>query len=293
MIGIHRKRNILIVTAWIKPAFFQGDVMKKFIVAVALIVSTAAGTAAADALEDAVHNPQRTPEFRERDQYRNPLETLRFFGVQPDTTVAEIWASPGWYAEILAPYLKAEGMYYAVGFSLSAKRTPQWRRNMAKELIAKFAADSETYSAVAVTSLSVPEDTVIAPPGTVDTVLTFRNVHNWMKGDYASGVFAAMYQALRPGGILGVVEHRAKRGTTVEMMKLSGYVTEGQVIELAQAAGFELDARSEINANPKDTKDHPRGVWTLPPTLRMQDTDREKYLAIGESDRMTLKFRKP
>ena len=267
--------------------------MKNFVLAVALIVSSPTGTAAADALEDAVHNPQRTSAFQERDQYRNPLETLRFFGVRPDMTVAEIWPSPGWYAEILAPFLKASGEYYAVGFSLSAKRTPQWRRKMAKELIAKFAADPENYSAVEVTSLSVPEDTVIAPPGTVDIVLTFRNVHNWMKGDYAPGVFAAMYEALRPGGVLGVVEHRATPGTTVEMMKLSGYVTEAQVIELARAAGFELDARSEINANPKDTKDHQRGVWTLPPTLRMQDVDREKYLEIGESDRMTLKFYKP
>ncbi len=267
--------------------------MRNFVLGLALIVNIPAGTAAADALEDAVHSPQRTPAFQERDQYRNPLETLRFFGAQPDMTVAEIWASPGWYAEILAPYLMASGKYYAVGFSLSAKRTPQWRRTMAKALIAKFAADPDNYSAVEVTSLSVPEDTVIAPPGTVDIVLTFRNVHNWMKGDYAPGVFAAMYRALRPGGILGVVEHRAKPGSTVEMMKLSGYVTEAQVIEFARAAGFELDARAEINANPKDTTDHPRGVWTLPPSLRMQDVDREKYLAIGESDRMTLKFRKP
>lgn len=267
--------------------------MRNFVVALALTMSIPAGTAAADALEDAVHNPQRTQAFQERDQYRNPLETLRFFGAQPDLTVAEIWASPGWYAEILAPYLKAAGKYYAVGFSLSAKRTPQWRRTMAKALIARFAADPDNYSAVEVTSLSVPEDTVIAPPGTVDIVLTFRNVHNWMKGDYAPGVFAAMYRALKPGGILGVVEHRAKPGTTVEMMKLSGYVTEAQVIEFARAAGFELDARSEINANPKDSRDHSRGVWTLPPSLRMQDVDREKYLAIGESDRMTLKFRKP
>ncbi len=267
--------------------------MRNLVLALALIVSLAAGTVAADALEDAVRNPQRTPAFQERDRYRNPLETLRFFGMQADLTVAEVWASPGWYAEILAPYLKASGEYYAVGFSLSAKRTPQWRRNMAKELIAKFAAEPDNYSAVELTSLSVPEDTVIAPPGTVDIVLTFRNVHNWMKGDYAPGVFAAMYRALRPGGILGVVEHRAIPGTTVEMMKLSGYVTETQVIEFARAAGFELDMRSEINANPKDNRDHPRGVWTLPPSLRMQDVDREKYLAIGESDRMTLKFRKP
>ena len=267
--------------------------MRKFILVVALILGCPTGIVAADALEDAVHNPQRTPAFQQRDQFRNPLETLRFFGLQPDVTVAEIWASPGFYAEILAPYLKASGEYYAVGFSLSAKRTPQWRRNMAKELIAKFEADPENYSDVEVTSLSVPEDTVIAPPGTVDIVLTFRNVHNWMKGEYAPGVFAAMYQALRPGGIMGVVEHRATPGTTVEMMKLSGYVTEAQVIEFAREAGFELDARSEINANPKDTKDHPRGVWTLPPSLRLQDVDREKYLAIGESDRMTLRFRKP
>jgi len=228
-----------------------------------------------------------------RDQYRNPKDTLAFFGVSPDLTVVEIWPSSGWYAEILAPLLRDNGTYYAAGFSTKAKRSPQWRKNKVKQLEEKFAKHPEVYDKVIVTGLSVPEDVVIAPKGSADTVLTFRNVHNWMKGKYAEGVFSAMYDALKPGGILGVVEHRAKEGTSLATMIKSGYVTETEVIRLAKQAGFALESRSEINANLKDTKDHPKGVWTLPPSLRLKDQDREKYLAIGESDRMTLKFIKP
>lgn len=240
-----------------------------------------------------IHAEHRTAEFAERDYYRHPYETLRFFEVEPDMAVGEIWPSKGWYAEILAPYLKGTGTYYAIGFSENAQRTPEWRKTMQAELNTKFAENPEVYGEAIITGMSIPEETEIAPAGSLDRVLTFRNVHNWMKGGYAEGVFAAMYTALKPGGILGVVEHRAKPGTSLEQMIVSGYVTEEQVVQYAMEAGFVLLERSEINSNYKDTADHPKGVWTLPPTLRLGEQDRKKYLAIGESDRMTLKFLKP
>lgn len=207
--------------------------------------------------------------------------------------VVEIWPSGGWYTEILAPLLREEGKYYAAGFALTAKRTPEWRKKMQREYQHKLGAHPELYNQVIVTELSIPERTEIAPPGTADVVLTFRNVHNWMSGNYAPAMFEAMFNALKPGGVLGVVEHRAKKGTSRERMVRSGYVTEGHVKKLAKKAGFRFVSSSEINANPSDTAEHPAGVWTLPPTLRLGEKDRAKYLAIGESDRMTLRFVKP
>jgi predicted methyltransferase len=228
-----------------------------------------------------------------RNQYRHPKETLAFFGLEENMTLVEIWPSTGWYTEILAPLLKEKGKYYAAGFATSANRTPQWRKNLVQRFDNKLKARPELYSEVIVTELSIPERTEIAPENSADMVLTFRNVHNWMKGEYAPGVFETMYKALKPGGILGVVEHRAKQGTSLEQQIKSGYVTEAHVKQLAQEAGFEFLESSEVNANPKDSADHPKGVWTLPPSLRLGEQDKEKYLAIGESDRMTLKFIKP
>ena len=254
------------------------------------------------ALIKAVTGESRSPNFILRNQARHPVDVLEFFAVEPNMTVAEIWPASGWWSEILAPYLKKDGLYYAVGYSLTAKRTPQWRKSSARELIQKFTDDPKNYAKVIVTSLSVPQDTIIAPPRSLDTVLTFRNVHNWMNGDYALEVFHAMFAALKHGGLLGVVEHRAEVGTDLDLMKLSGYVTEAYVISLAEAAGFELLAKSEINANRRDRKNHPAGVWTLPPSLRHCGTLKgkaeseqcmTKYRKIGESDRMTLKFIKP
>lgn len=227
-----------------------------------------------------------------RNVYRHPGKTLKFFEVKENMTVVEIWPSRGWYTEILAPALKENGKYYAAGFSRD-ENGPAWRVNINKEFQEKLASRPDLYSNVVVTELAPPELTEIAPAGSADRVLTFRNVHNWMKGAYADEVFAAMFTALKPGGILGVVEHRAKPGTSLEKQIESGYVTEAQVITLAEKAGFKLLAKSEINANKKDSTDHPKGVWTLPPSLRLGEEDKEKYLAIGESDRMTLKFVKP
>lgn len=225
-----------------------------------------------------------------RNQYRHPDQTLEFFGLTPNMTVVEVWPGGGWYSEILAPALKEQGHYYVAGFSLIAERTPVWRKMYQVKFNEKLKHSPDVYGKTIVTDLSIPERPDIAPEGSADLVLTFRNVHNWMKGEYAQEVFDSMYKALKPGGILGVVEHRAKPGTSLQAMIDSGYVTEAHVIKLAEKAGFKLENKSEINANPIDSTLHPKGVWTLPPTLRLEDKDQDKYLEIGESDRMTLKF---
>jgi len=253
-----------------------------------LLLSPAAK--AGDKLNNIVNGDHRTPAYKARDQYRHPLETLKFFGIKDNMTVVEIFPGGGWYSEILAPYLKDKGSFYAAHNNPNSKR--EFARKSAARFKAKMAAN-KVYSKVNITVLEPPAKTEIAPPGTADAVLTFRNIHNWMNGGYADDVFAAMYKALKPGGILGVVEHRGNPNTKQDPKARSGYVNQAYAVQLAENAGFQFVASSEINANPKDTKDHPKGVWTLPPSLAMQDNDRQKYLAIGESDRFTLKFMKP
>lgn len=247
----------------------------------------------APSLAEVIAAAHRTPEFAARDRYRHPQQTLEFFGLKPDMTVVEVWPGAGWYTEILAPYLRAQGRYYAAGFVVSDENAPEYRRQLAHKFGQKLAARPELYDRVIVTELGRPDRWQACPRGTADLVLTFRNVHNWMSADYEREMFGAFYEALKPGGTLGVVEHRARPGTSLVQMKKSGYVTEEYVIQVAHNAGFRLAAKSAINDNPKDSADHPEGVWTLPPSLRLGDKDREKYLAIGESDRMTLRFVKP
>jgi predicted methyltransferase len=239
---------------------------------------------------DILLGEHRTPAYVLRDEYRNPVETLAFFQVEKNQAVVEIWPGGGWYTEILAPLLKEHGQFYAASFP--AETPVEYYKKSRAKYDAKLAANPEVYGAVKVTELAPPEFTDIAPMGSADRVLTFRNVHNWMKAGSAEGVFAAMHKALKADGLLGIVEHRAKPGTSFDDMIKSGYVTEAAVIKLATDAGFELVAASELNANSADTADHPKGVWTLPPSLRLGDTDKDKYLAIGESDRMTLLFKK-
>jgi len=227
-----------------------------------------------------------------RDVYRHPLETLHFFELQPDMTIVEIWpGAGGWYSEILAPLLRKKGKLYAAHFS--AKSDIPFFTTSLDSYKKKLAAHPRVYKRVKLTTLQPPDQLTIAPADSVDRVLTFRNVHNWIKSGHDSLVFEAMFRALKPGGILGVVEHRGIPDKTQDPAAKSGYVTEAYVISLAEKTGFETIGRSEINGNPKDTKNYPEGVWTLPPTLRLGKLDQEKYLAIGESDRMTLKFRKP
>ena len=263
--------------------------MKKYILASLLFSFTVVNAAENTLLQQAIDGNQRSEQHKSRDQYRHPLATLSFFEVEPTMTVVEIWpGGKGWYTEILAPYLKEKGVLYAAHFSANSE-TPYFTKNLQK-FIDKTKAQPDIYSNIKITTLQPPRFLEIAPKGSADRVLTFRNVHNWMKKNQADIVFKAMYDALKPGGIHGIVEHRALAGSKQDPKALSGYVTEAHVISLAKKAGFTLFAKSEINANSKDTTNHPKGVWTLPPSLRLKDQDKEKYLAIGESDRMTLKF---
>lgn len=249
---------------------------------------------AGPSLEAVVAAPHRTPEFVVRDVWRHPVETLRFFGVRPTDTVVEIWpGGNGWYTEMLSPYLRTQGRYVAAIQPISLPQTDDYARRGADRFKTKLAANPAVYDRTEISEFRPPERAETVPAGTADVVLTFRNVHNWMEGGYEAAAFEAFYKMLKPGGTLGVVEHRAAPGTSREQSIVSGYVTEAYIRALAYSAGFKLAATSPINNNPNDTKDHPEGVWTLPPVLRLKDKDREKYLAIGESDRMTFKFVKP
>ncbi|WP_444942218.1 class I SAM-dependent methyltransferase [Microbulbifer sp. ZKSA004] len=263
---------------------------KKSLVALAGALALA-GTAQAADFSAAIKGDHRNKDYVARDQYRNPAETLKFMGIEPDMTVVEITPGGGWYTEILGPYLSKEGTLYAAHFPENSE-SDYFKRSL-KNFKAKLAANDKAYKKVIVTEFAPQTGREIAPAGSADAVVTFRNVHNWMYRDYADEAFASFFAALKPGGVLGIVEHRAKPGTSMEDMVKSGYVTQEYVIDLAKKAGFEFEEASEVNANPKDTADHPKGVWTLPPVMRLGEEDREKYLAIGESDRMTLRFRKP
>ena len=257
--------------------------------AVLILAAPAAGQLTAPhraALEQAVASSTRKPANTARDRYRNPVGTLSFLGVKPTDTVVEIFPGGGWYSEILAPYVTGKGgTYYAAApeRGLTAFRSLQQ-------------ASPTTYSAAKTAIFPVrAAGEAGVPDGSADVVLTFRNVHNWLMGEqpYAELAFRQMFAMLKPGGTLGVVEHRLPETADSAREKNSGYLKTSTVRRLAEQAGFRFVAESQINANPKDTTDHPDGVWTLPPTLELGDKDRAKYLAIGESDRMTLKFMKP
>jgi predicted methyltransferase len=248
-------------------------------------------TATAAAIEQVLAGAHRSAENRARDAQRHPVDTLLFFGIKPDMTVVEVWpGAGGWYTEILAPLLATRGKLYAA--QLPPAPGNEFVTAGRRKFSEKLAARPDLYGKVEVTALG-PSGEAIAPPGSADLVLTFRNVHNWMSLGYAKEAFAAMFTALKPGGVLGVVEHRADPNKPQDARAPTGYVNEEYAIGLIEAAGFKLVARSEINANPKDTKDYEQGVWTLPPDLRLGNRERAKYEAIGESDRFTLKFRKP
>ena len=246
----------------------------------------AAVVAPGKAIAAAVADPRRAPANRARDRYRHPAETLAFFGVRPDMTVVEIWPGGGWYAEILAPLLKDRGHYIA------AAQVPGRARESTEKLIA---GDPARFGKVTMTTFDPKAVSTIAPAGTADMVLTFRNVHNFlMAGDAAAAqAFADFYKALKPGGVLGVVDHRLPENRPGDAERKSGYLKRSTIVRLATTAGFKLAGESQVNANPRDPADWPDGVWTLPPVLRNGEKDRAKYLAIGESDRMTLKFVKP
>jgi predicted methyltransferase len=251
--------------------------------------------ATGSALDAAIAGEHRSEENKARDSDRHPKETLAFFGFRQDMTVVEIWPGGGWYTEILAPALQEQGKLYAAQYSVNPPFA--YQRQYFGTFMSKLGTNPDAYRAVTVTSLDFPYELELAPRGSADLVLTFRNVHNWLGEGYGADSarlgFVAMFDALKPGGILGIVDHRWPDPENEDPLAENGYVSEERVIAAAEAAGFEFAGRSDINGNPKDTHDHPQGVWTLPPTLALGDEGREKYLAIGESDRFTLKFVKP
>jgi predicted methyltransferase len=234
----------------------------------------------------------RSAENIARNQYRHPVETLAFFGIREDMTVVEILpGAGGWYTEILAPLLREKGRLYAANYPVDAQQ--EYVRNSAARFLEKLAERPDLYDRVVVTELLPPERMDLGPEGSADLVVTFRNLHGWVGNNAAEQMFDAMFRVLKPGGVLGLVAHRGEPHMSGQEWARKGYVAEADAIRLAEAAGFRLDGRSEINANPKDTKDYPGGVWTLPPAWREGDKDRERFAAIGESDRMTLRFVKP
>ncbi len=251
---------------------------------------TSTRQATAQALDNILVDPHRSGADRARDRYRHPKETLLFFGIRPEMTVLEVWPEPGWYTDIIAPLVRDRGKYYAAVMEPAPASTYITARLQAYRN--KLASEPTLYgNATIVTFPSHGGDVV--PPGTVDLVVTFRNLHNWMADGSAPQMLATMYKALKPGGVLGIVDHRGNPAVPQDPKAKSGYVNEEYAIALIQAQGFRLVGTSEINANPQDTKDYEQGVWTLPPTYRLGEQDREKYAGIGESDRFTLKFEKP
>ncbi|MFN3233666.1 MAG: class I SAM-dependent methyltransferase [Alphaproteobacteria bacterium] len=240
-------------------------------------------------LADIVAGDHRVDANTARDPYRHPLETLEFFGLERDMTVLEIWPGSGFYTDIVAPYVAGEGQYIAAIFDESGGQEYVLRLN--KELREKIDGNPMYGPVQYVTMGEGMYD--LGPEASVDMVLTFRNVHSWMRGGNAQDVFNAMFKVLKPGGTLGLVQHRNNPDAEQDPKAPTGYVTEKAVIDMAEAAGFTLADKSEVNANPADTKDYEGGVWTLPPALRGEEEDKTAYEAIGESDRMTLKFVKP
>lgn len=256
-------------------------------------VSAAAADNTGDAaLKAAIAGSARTPANVVRDGARHPYETLTFFGIKPGMTVVELSPGAGWYTEILAPYLREHGKLIAAG---SDPQGSEGARRSAARFQQKLDANPAAFDKVEIGAFSPPTTYRIAPKGTADMVLTFRNIHNWIPAgeDGLKVLFSQVYDSLKPGGVFGVVEHRLPAGKAQDATASSGYLHEAYVVKLAESAGFKLAAKSEINANPKDKADHQGGVWALPPTYANKDVDRAKYEAIGESDRMTLKFVKP
>lgn len=258
--------------------------------AIAAVVAIAvAAPAFAAPIDAALAGAHRSDANKARDKYRHPKETLAFFAIKPDMTVVEISPSGGWYTEILGPYLREKGTLYAAAGNPAASERAAAGVKAFKE---RVAAKPELYGSTKV-SVFGKGAMDIAPAGSADAVVSFRNVHNWYMGDFAPEAFKAFYAALKPGGTLGIVEHRLPEDKADGLMKESGYMKVSYVKKLAADAGFKFVGASEVNANAKDTKDYPKGVWTLPPNYAEGDKDKAKYAAIGESDRMTLKFVKP
>jgi len=253
-------------------------------------------------VEQAMFGDHRSDENVARNRYRHPVGTLTFLGLEDGMTVLEIWPGGGWYTEILAPVVRHNGQLIVASYDVDVPNQSQYRYELQSGLLEKFAASPDIYDQVAIVPFSPPESASLGEADSVDLILTFRNTHGWINDGVAEMIFAEFGRVLKPGGILGVVQHRAAEGSDPKVSAKTGYVSERAVIDLARNAGLYLEARSEVNANPLDSKDYAEGVWSLPPGLaiceEIENEDelaacREKYLSIGESDRMTLRFRKP
>ncbi len=247
-------------------------------------------------VEAAIAGEHRSAENKARDEYRKPLQTLDFLGLDSGMTVVEIWPGGGWYSEILAPVLQADGRFYAAQFDINGPFGYQ-RRGLGA-FLTKAGAAPDIYRDMVITEFEMPYKIDIAPQGSVDMILTFRNVHNLVMeynggGRWTDLAFQVMFDTLKPGGVLGVVDHEWDDVENEDPLSANGYISRARTIAFAEKAGFELAGESEILHNPRDSKDHPAGVWTLPPSYARGDEDRAKYEAIGESDRFLLKFVKP
>lgn len=253
-------------------------------------------------IEQAMLGEHRSEANRDRNRYRHPVGTLTFFGLADGMKVLEIWPGVGWYTEILAPVMRHNGQYVVASWDMDVEGQPEYRYRLHQALLDKLGGDTSLYDQVVVTPWSPPESSTLGEADSYDMVLTFRNAHGWIEDGIAAEVFAEFARVLKPGGVLGVVQHRAADGAEPSKTAANGYVSEDAVVALAADAGLYLEARSEVNANPADDHDHPQGVWSLPPNLAAcaeitvpdaKAACEAEYRAIGESDRMTLRFRKP
>jgi predicted methyltransferase len=261
----------------------------QFVLAASLAALLTAPALADDRLKDVIADPDRPADQAERDEHRNPYETLTFFGIEPDMTVVELSPGGGWYTEILAPYLKDDGHLVAAHWNLDGE-VPDFYRRIRGEYEERI-ADTDRFGEIELISFDPPELVSLGEPGSADMVLTFRNVHSWKRAGTFRDVARAAHEVLKPGGVFGVVSHRLPEDHEQDPEARSGYVKQSWVVGVLESEGFRLAESSEINANPADTADHPNGVWNLPPSLRVEEgDDEEHYRAIGESDRFTLKF---
>jgi len=253
-----------------------------------LIVASGPVWAVDPVLNNAVHAQTRTPDMIARDAARHPAAELAFFGITPRSNVVEIWPWTGYWTQILAPYLHEQGTYtLAMGVPDSADHANGFA--MTPSFRALLDAHPEVYGKGTLTMFG-PHHPDLALPGSADLVLTFRNLHNWMGSGDAPEMLAAIHRALKPEGVLGVEDHRANTKTAQDPKAHNGYVRQDYAVALVEKAGFRLVGTSEVNSNPRDTADHPYGVWTLPPSYAMGAVDHDKYTAIGEADNFVLKF---
>jgi len=268
------------------------SICMSFLVIMFSVTAYAGNATFAEQVAMGMQGDHRSESNKARDQYRHPAETLAFFGIKDGDTVMEIWPGGGWYTEILAPAMRDHGKLIIATWDPAVEGQPSYRYDLPKKMEETFEKHPEVYDQVEFEYFSPPQSPSLGDADSLDAIVTFRNTHGWIGAGQAQEIFNEFARVLKPGGILGVVQHRAEEGADPAVSAKQGYVSEATVKEIAANAGFEFVDSSEINANPKDTKDHKKGVWTLPPGYSLGDEDKEKYAAIGESDRMTLRFKK-